>query len=142
MSPSLTHECVLDLLNLSSNDECKPLPQGGATQRGGGGGGAGGGRRRRGRRRAAVPPGRAVQLDPIKSTLRAPVIKRLKLNYDEPLSNFAFNFNLRRYNLASCSLEERRAADMATGGGAWVVEAAATAVPSCEDRVEYVSSGR
>jgi len=26
--------------------------------------------------------------------------QRLKLQYDEPLSNFAFNFNLRRYNKA------------------------------------------
>jgi hypothetical protein len=25
----------------------------------------------------------------------------LKLQYDEPLSNFAFSFNLRRYNLAA-----------------------------------------
>ena len=31
-------------------------------------------------------------------TLKAPGTKRLKLNYDEPLSNFALNFNLRRYS--------------------------------------------
>jgi hypothetical protein len=37
-----------------------------------------------------------VQVDPIKPTLKAPGIKLLKLKYDEPLSNFAFNFNLRR----------------------------------------------
>ena len=42
--------------------------------------------------------GKAVQVDPIKPTLRAPGAKRLKLKYDETLSNFAFNFNLRRYN--------------------------------------------
>ena len=29
--------------------------------------------------------------------MKAPRTKRLKLKYDEPLSNFAFNFNLRRY---------------------------------------------
>ena len=29
--------------------------------------------------------------------LKAPGAKRLKLKYDEVLSNFAFNFNLRRY---------------------------------------------
>jgi hypothetical protein len=31
--------------------------------------------------------------------LKAPVNKRLKPNYDEPLPNFAFTFNLRRYSL-------------------------------------------
>ena len=30
--------------------------------------------------------------------LKSPGTKRLKLKYDELLSNFAFNFNLRRYN--------------------------------------------
>jgi len=43
--------------------------------------------------------GRPVQVDPIKSKLKAPGIKRLKLKYDELLSNFAFKFNLRRYTL-------------------------------------------
>jgi len=38
-----------------------------------------------------------VQLDPIKLTLNAPGIKLLKLKYDKPLSNFASEFNLRRY---------------------------------------------
>jgi hypothetical protein len=38
----------------------------------------------------------AVQVDPIKPTLKAPATKRLKLKYDKPLSSFAFNFNLRR----------------------------------------------
>jgi hypothetical protein len=42
--------------------------------------------------------GKAVQVDPIKPTLKAPGTKRLKLDYDEPLSEFAFKFNLRRYN--------------------------------------------
>ena len=41
--------------------------------------------------------GRAVQVDPIKPTLKAPGTKRLKLKYDKLLSSFAFNFNLRRY---------------------------------------------
>jgi hypothetical protein len=39
-----------------------------------------------------------VQVDPIKPTLKAPGIKRLKLVRDDPLTNFAFKFNLRRYN--------------------------------------------
>ena len=42
--------------------------------------------------------GRAVQVDPIKPTLKAPGIKLLKLKYDKPLTIFAFKFNLRRYN--------------------------------------------
>jgi hypothetical protein len=41
-----------------------------------------------------------VQVDPIKSTLNAPGTKRSELIYDGPLSNFAFNFNLRRYIVA------------------------------------------
>jgi len=42
-----------------------------------------------------------VQVDPIKPTLTAPGTKRLKLKCDGPLSIFAFNFNLRRYTVAS-----------------------------------------
>jgi hypothetical protein len=38
-----------------------------------------------------------VQVDPIRPTLKAPGAQRLKLKYEESLSNFAFNFNLRRY---------------------------------------------
>ena len=44
--------------------------------------------------------GRAVQVDPIKPILKPPGTKRLKLEYDGLLSNFAFNSNLRRYMLA------------------------------------------
>jgi hypothetical protein len=39
----------------------------------------------------------AVQLDPIKPTLKAPGNKRLKLNYGKPLSNYALKFDLRGY---------------------------------------------
>jgi len=39
-----------------------------------------------------------VQVDPIKPMLKPPGTKRLKLKYDESPSNFAFKFNLRRYN--------------------------------------------
>ena len=42
--------------------------------------------------------GRAVQVDPMKSVLKPPGIKRLKLLYDKLFSNVAFKFNLRRYN--------------------------------------------
>jgi len=44
--------------------------------------------------------GRAVQVEPMKPVLKAPVVKRLQPKYDEPLSNFAFNVNLRRYTMA------------------------------------------
>ena len=36
-----------------------------------------------------------MQVHPIKPTLKPPGTYRLKLDYDEPLSSFAFNFNLR-----------------------------------------------
>ena len=39
-----------------------------------------------------------MQVDPVKPTLKALGIKLLKLNYDEPLSKFAFKLNLRRYS--------------------------------------------
>ena len=39
-----------------------------------------------------------MQVDPIKATLKAPGSKRLILKYDELLSSFAFNFNLRRHS--------------------------------------------
>ena len=42
-----------------------------------------------------------MQVDPIKSTLIPSGAKRLKLEYDEPFSTFAFNFKLRRYHVAS-----------------------------------------
>jgi hypothetical protein len=44
-----------------------------------------------------------VQVDPVKPTLKPPVINRLKLRYDKLLPNFAYKFNLRRYNeVVSC----------------------------------------
>ena len=59
------------------------------------GGGAGG----RAGAAGYPPPGRAVQVYPIKPTLKAPVIKLLKLTCDKPLSKLAFEFNLRCYSL-------------------------------------------
>jgi len=47
---------------------------------------------------AAQAQGRAVQVDPIKPKLKAPRMKRLKLQYDILLSNFAFKINLRHYS--------------------------------------------
>ena len=39
-----------------------------------------------------------MQVHPIKPTLKAPGYMLLKLKYVEPVSNFAFKLNLRRYN--------------------------------------------
>ena len=41
-----------------------------------------------------------MQLDPIKPTLKAPGGQRLKLKYEEPITNLAFKFNLRRSDVA------------------------------------------
>ena len=52
-----------------------------------------------------------VQVDPIKPMLKAPATKRLKLEYDELLSNVAFKSNLRHY------IEERGAATLGLARG-------------------------
>jgi len=72
------------VLKLSSNvNECKPLLLGEARQ-------------------ARHPGhGRAVQVDPINPTLTPPGTERLKLICDDPLTNLAFEFNLRRYTVAN-----------------------------------------
>jgi hypothetical protein len=49
-----------------------------------------------------------VQVDPIKSKFKAPGTKRLKLKYDERLSSFAFNFNLRRYSTGLGGMSDLR----------------------------------
>ena len=87
-------------------DECKPLV---------GGPGAGGGRygdTRRTLRR--LSPGRAVQVDPIKPTLKPTGNKRLKLKCDTLLSTSAFKSNLRRYTLAA--VVRQAAACLSSGG--------------------------
>ena len=53
-----------------------------------------------GRRRAGGSLGEAVQVNPIKLTVKALGAKRLTLKYDELASSFAFNFNLRLYTSA------------------------------------------
>ena len=50
------------------------------------------------RRRFVRASGRAVQVRPIKPMMKAPGTMLLTLECDEQLSNFAFKFNLRRYN--------------------------------------------
>jgi len=86
-------------------DECKPLDAGGA-------GGASGGERERG----VYPLGRAVQVDPIKPTLKVAGSQRLKLEYDEPPSNFTFKFKSRRYSLVHTARLARLRLEETDGG--------------------------
>ena len=53
-----------------------------------------------------------MQVDPIKPKLKAPGTNLLTLKYYEPLSQFAFNFNLRRCMKESRAVlaEDRRMA--------------------------------
>jgi len=73
--------------------------------------------------------GKAVQIDPIKPTLKPPGIKLLELKYDKQLSNFASKFNLRRYIVAVDTqvriIEEMAAAAAAAAGAAAAGAAAA-----------------
>jgi hypothetical protein len=55
-----------------------------------------------------IAPGEAVQVEPMKFKLKAPGTKRLKLRYDHLLSMFAFNSNLRRYNLVEVFPRNKR----------------------------------
>jgi hypothetical protein len=52
---------------------------------------------RRAGRHARAARGWAVKVDPINLVLKAPELSAWKLNYDDPLTFFAFNFNLRHY---------------------------------------------
>jgi len=62
--------------------------------------------------------GRPVQLDPIKPTLKALGIKRLKRKYHTPLSSFAFKFNLRRCTMVPEQTAWRESFNSAFRGGA------------------------
>jgi len=61
--------------------------------------------------------GRAVQVHPVKPTLKAPGTERLKLKYDKPLSSFAIKSNLRCYTLAASRRPLRRAPPPGPGPG-------------------------
>jgi hypothetical protein len=76
----------------------------------------------------ALMLGRAVQVDSIKTRVEsAPGVcnQRLKLKCDEPLSNFAFNFNVRRYSWATSastgSPPPSRTSSSRQGGGRLIV---------------------
>jgi len=60
--------------------------------------------------------GRAVQVDPIKPTMKSPGINRLKLDYDKLLSNCAFQNHLAP--LHQGVEQEARDGGAAAGGGA------------------------
>jgi hypothetical protein len=56
------------------------------------------------RRHRALQCGKPVLVEPMKPVLKLPGIKRLTLECDELVSKFAFNFNLRHYNVGKSSL--------------------------------------
>ena len=66
-----------------------------------------------------------MQVDPIKSTLKAPGTKLLKLKIYAPLSNCALKFNLRRYNqaLADNGVAENDKKEYIAASEAWDVKA-------------------
>jgi hypothetical protein len=58
----------------------------------------------------------------MKPTLKAPGTKRLKLRYDDPLSNLAFKFNIRRYIAVGRERRQRQSrhqSESSGGGGSW-----------------------
>jgi hypothetical protein len=60
-----------------------------------------------------------MQVDPSKPTLKAPRFKRLIPTYDQLVSNFGFNFNLRRFTTvadAGTAVKEAKAGDDKAGG--------------------------
>ena len=59
--------------------------------------------------------GRAVQVDPMNPKFKPPGTKRLKLNHDNPLSNFAFKSNLSRYNMGEAEPEFHRSLNTILG---------------------------
>jgi hypothetical protein len=73
-----------------------------------------------------------VQVDPIKPTFIAPGRRRSKLKYDEPLSSFALNLNLRCYSMGGIAANPHIAgnAHITAGlaGAAGAVTVLATAV--------------
>jgi hypothetical protein len=66
-----------------------------------------------------------VQVDHIKPTLKVPGNKRLKLDCHEPLSNVAFDVNLRRYTMEAAAVAHLRFFSGAGGGGGGSAEGGA-----------------
>jgi len=86
-------------------DECKPLPHGGGGLHA---------QPHRGCARLLWEPGWAVQVDPIKPTLKPPATKHVKLICDILLSTFACKFNLRRYNRVTNPIKLTLAAEFSS----------------------------
>jgi hypothetical protein len=59
--------------------------------------------------------GKAVQVVPIKPTLKAPGHKHLKPEYHKMLSTFAFKVNLRRFTLGAATRSRGFSSERATG---------------------------
>jgi len=74
-----------------------------------------------------------VQVDPIKPTLKPTGTKRLKLKHNQLLSNFAFKFNMRRYDEAG--RPGRRA-----GGVSGRHQGSAEQVETCVERAWFQRS--
>ena len=49
--------------------------------------------------------GQVVHVEPMKSKVKAPGTKRLKLKYDNPRASFAFKSNSRRYSTVCASMK-------------------------------------
>jgi hypothetical protein len=59
-----------------------------------------------------------VQVEPMKPTLKAPIIARLKLEYVNMLSTFGFNFSLRRYRKVNVNHIPEEGLDLVEAGPA------------------------
>ena len=94
----------------------------------------------------------AVPVEPMKSMLKTPGTKRLKLKYDKQLSSVAFNFSLRRYKTGSQSSDLRHELDAALAALAAAEETAKsnsgaasevrTLKDSMKERVEFAVKDR
>ena len=70
-----------------------------------------------------------MQLDPIKPKLKPPGSKLLKLKCDVLPSNFAFKFNLRRYNQVSICNTDGADVEQRYGQGLTLVHSSAQPKP-------------
>ena len=82
-----------------------------------------------------------MQVDPIKPTLKAPGTVRLKLKYDEPPSNFAFKFKLRRYTEVAKEAERLSALEETHAASVAALKATEAAAEAAEITLTGVQSG-
>ena len=74
-----------------------------------------------------------MQVDPFKPTLKAPGSKRLILKHDQLVSNFSFNFHLRRFSEASFFLT-----GVQGGGGSAEAEEEDAAAPPLDATAQLI----